>query len=241
MGARGHEQWFIPRGSAFLPSGAGIAKLVEKLRKEKWLPDPAPAAAFAARTVDNEVGDDARARIAARREPMPATITAAWLDHPDREELRLVWPASGHDGSYPLTRKPEGGAAYALELHRASDYVYPVSRSLGGIPTKCACGDDLAFGWDEDEVIPAFERSTGIFAECEACSRTFDPSKGVGILTDPYSQEKTEVRGGAAHRFALKIVCGAFAPGPRIAFAPELAALVQDEFGREFFDFCAID
>ena len=232
-----YKRWLMPKGSVFLPSSAGIAKLIERLRKDTWIPD---GGGYAARTVDNEFGDDAAARLAASREPLPATVTGAWLDDPDREELRLMWQVEGKDAlsaRYPLSRKVDGAVSYSFELHRASDFVYPSSKTLGRVPTKCACGDDLAFGWDEDEVVPAFEASTGIFHECEACSRTFDPSKGVGTLTNPFDRSTVQVRGGAAYRFALEVDCGTcFVADATLCFLPELVALVQDEFGRDFFE-----
>src|SRR5580700_1724319 len=110
-----YQRWLIPKGSAFLPSGAAIAKLVARLRKEGWIADPAAAdfrklrfqgkrdklaaktGGYAARTVDNEFGHDLGAQLAASTEPLPTTITAEWLDHADREELRLVWPVDADD------------------------------------------------------------------------------------------------------------------------------------------------
>jgi hypothetical protein len=124
---------------------------------------------------------------------------------------------------------------YSLELHRASDYVYPTSETIDPVPTRCVCGEELAFQWDTDEVVPAFEASSGIFAECEACSRTFDPAKGSANVENPFDGTRESIRGGAAYRFALKVDCGrCFAFDPALCFAPELVALVEEEFGRDF-------
>ena len=175
--------------------------------------------------------------LAASSEPQPLVMTTEWLDDPEREEVRLVWPVQADEPTpvrYPLSRKPDGKVTYALELHRCHEYVYPLSETIDVVPTLCACGDDLAFHWDEEEVVPAFAPSAGIFHECEACSRTFDPSMGVAQLTNPFDGSTEEVRGGAAYRFALKVDCGkCFARDAMLAFAPELVALVEDEFGRE--------
>jgi len=253
-----YERWLLPRGSVFLPSGVAVAKLVERLRKEKWIPDPASpdfarlrfkgtAAKLAAKTggyavksVANTFGDDLVAKLAASTEAQPAAITGAWLDDPVRGELRLVWPIDGDDPlpvRYPLSRKPESALKYAIEVHRAPEYVYPFSDTIDSIPTLCACGEDLAFEWDEDDVVPPFGASTGIFAECDKCSRTFDPAKQTATVTNPFDGTEEDVRGGAAYRFALKVDCGAcFVEDPRLAFAPELVALVEEEFGRSFFE-----
>jgi hypothetical protein len=232
---RHYERYLVAKGNAFSPSAVAVAKLVERLRKEKWI----PAGGKAVTTVENTFGDDARAKLAASTAPLPPTVTAEWLEDPDREELRMVWPvdaAAKASLQYPLTRRPEGGAPYAIELHRAHDYVYPSGETIEAIPTACVCGEDLGFHWDEDEVVPTFGAASGIFAECEACSRTFDPTKGAAVLTNPFDGTKTTTRGGAAYRFALKVDCGTtFVADPGLAFAPELVTLVEDEFGREFF------
>src|SRR5580693_6895457 len=102
-----YERWLIAKTSSFLPSTAAVAKLVERLRKEEWIADPkAPAfgklrfegkrdslaarsGGYAVHTVENVYGDDADAKVAASTEPQPPALTAAWLDDPDREEIRL--------------------------------------------------------------------------------------------------------------------------------------------------------
>jgi hypothetical protein len=254
-GTRGYQRWLIAKTSSFLPSTAAVAKLVERLRKEQWIPDPkaptfralrfegqpgslaAKTGGYAVHTIDNSFGDDVAAASAASTEAQPSTLTAAWLDDPEREEIRLVWPVQSDDPSpvkHPLSRRVAGAVRYALELHRCHEYVYPLADTIEVVPTMCACGDDLAFHWDEEEVVPAFEASAGIFHECEACSRTFDPSMGAARLTNPFDGAVEEVRGGAAHRFALKVDCGdRFVADAMVAFAPELVALVEDEFGRD--------
>ncbi len=231
MAAR-YQRWLVAKGGVFSPSSAGVAKLITRLRKESWLPEGG-GASF--RTVEVDGG-------ILREEQLPPIVGADWLDHPSREEVRLVWPVTGHEGlRYPLARKPDGAAPYALEIHRSADYVVPTARTVGTLPSRCACGDDLAFAWDEDEVIPAFEDSTGIFAECEACSRTFDPTKGAALIANPFDGSSIEVRAGAAYRFALKVDCGeSFVRDAALAFAPELAPLLEEEFGREFWQLASL-
>src|SRR6478672_3312754 len=107
MAAR-HKRWLIAKGNVLLPSAATVAKLVERLRKEKWI----GPGGLAVKTVEADTG-------ATRTEPQPATMTKEWLDHADREEIRLVW----EDGALcPLGQK---AARWALEAHRAPEYVYP--------------------------------------------------------------------------------------------------------------------
>ena len=97
-----YERWLVARGNVFLPSAATVAKLVEKLRAEKWIVDPASGeltklrfsgkreehakatGGYAVKTVENTFGDDGDARIAASTEPLPQAITTEWLADDDR-------------------------------------------------------------------------------------------------------------------------------------------------------------
>lgn len=255
-----YERWLIARGNVFAPSSAAVAKLIEKLRVEKWILDPKNTSdlaklrfhgkqeemarrsgAYAVKTVENTFDDDADAKLEASTEALPAAITAELLDDPDREELRLVWPVDVEPGTsppvnYPLTLTPESNVRWSLEIHRALEYVYPVSDSIKPLPSECKCGEDLSFEWDEDEVVPAFRAATGIFAECDECSRTFDPAKEVATIKNPFDGSKEKMPGGAAYRFAIKVDCGdSFVADAKLAFAPALVELVEKEFGRSFY------
>ena len=257
-----YERWLIAKGASFLPAAASIVKLVERLRKEGWIIDPkSPDLAklrfegareqlakatggYGVRTIENTFGGDAAAALAASTDPLPAALTAEWIEHPSREELRLVWPVHGDAPlpvKYPLSRTPDGPIGYTLEIHRADEYVVPVAEAIGAVPATCRCGEDQGFEWDDEELVPAFGASTGIFAECEECSRTFEPSKGTATLTNPFDGTESEVFGGAAYRFALKVDCGkCFVADAKLAFAPELVALVENEFGRAFHEVGAL-
>ena len=256
--AASYERWLIARGNAFSPAAASVVKLIERLRKEKWLVEPTPSelaglqfegkresfakstGGYAVKTVENRFGEDVGAKIAATTESLPAALSAEWLEHPSREELRLVWPVATEGPlalQYPLSITPPGKVRYAIEVHRADEYVYPAADAIGAVPTTCRCGEDQAFEWDDEELVPTFGASSGIFAECEECSRTFEPSMGNAVLTNPFDGSTAEVPGGAAYRFALKVDCGtSFAADPKLAFNPLLVALVENEFGRQFYE-----
>lgn len=235
-----YQRWLIPRGNVFAPGGDAVAKLVEELRVAKWI----AGGGHAVKTIENVFGTDAAKRRAAQAEPLPSELTRAWLDHPSREEVRLVWPiesAAAAAVRYPLSHEPGGELAWSLEVHRSPEYVYPIAETIDPIPTECACGEDLAFDWDEDEVVCAFTASSGIFAECEECSRTFDPSKGRADITNPFDDTTEEVLGGAAYRFAIKVDCGkSFVADAKLAFSPELVELVEKTFGRAFYEVGAL-
>jgi hypothetical protein len=255
----GYARWLIAKGNVFAPAATTVMKFVDKLREEGWIlaPDSPELAklrfddaaaemaratgGYAVRTIENELDeDDDDARLVANVEPLPKELTREWLDHPSREELRLVWPVSAAGKlpvKYPLSMKPDGDVSFTFEIHRALEYVYPASDTITPLETLCSCGEELEFEWDEDELIPAFTMSNGIFAECDECSRTFDPAKGTARIEDPFGGGAEEVRGGAAYRFAIKVDCGSyFVEDKRLAFAPELVAFVEKELGRNFYE-----
>jgi hypothetical protein len=236
-----YERWLIARGNVFSPSAESIIKLVDKLQAEKWI--ASLDAGHARKSVDNTFGDDEKAKLAASREPLPATLSRDWFDHPSREDVRLVWSTDAAEPAtkYPLSLRPEGRLAYSFEIHRSFEFVYPTSKQIEAIDTVCRCGEDLAFEWDADEVVPPFGAASGIFAECEECSRVFDPAKVSAVVKNPFDGKEEEIFGGAAYRFALKIACGScFVRDPKLAFAPELVALVSKEFGRDFYEVASL-
>ena len=62
--------------------------------------------------------------------------------------------------------------------------------------------------------------------------------RGAPRIKNPFDGTKDTVPGGGAYRFALKVDCGArYVEDAGLAFAPELVALVEKEFGRSFYEF----
>src|SRR5450755_2981875 len=102
--ARAYRRWLIAKGNVFSPSGEAIAKLVERLRKEKWIPDPASGGKW---------------------ERVPYPLDKSWLDHPDRTDLVMRWSIESSTLKAPLTSTP---ARYTFELHRGEDFVYPTAK-----------------------------------------------------------------------------------------------------------------
>ena len=255
-----YERWLIAKGNVFSPSADAIVKLVAKLRAERWLVEPDAAelatfrfkgrreqhgqktGAYAVRRIENTFGDDRDAlfaRIAASTESVPAPLPAVWLKDPSREDLNLVWLVSADATTlkYPLTRRPEGPVHYKLEIHRASDFLYPLSDNIDLLGTECRCGNDLSYEWDPDEYENPFGAMACIATECTECSRTYDPSKEAARIENPFDGSEAEVSGGAAYQFALKIHCGeSVVHAADLAFAPELVELVSKEFNRTFYE-----
>jgi len=255
-----YERWLIAKGNVFSPSAESIVKLVAKLRAEGWLARPGSpelgnlqfrgrreqlgheTGAFAIKRVENTFGDTRDslfAKIAASTESVPAAIDPDWLEDPSREDLNLVWLISAESTTlkYPLTRRPDGPVHYRFEIHRAADFVYPISETIDPLPTECRCGNDLAFEWDTAEYVNPFGATSGIVTACADCSCTFDPAKGTATVKNPFDDSEDDVPGGAAYRFAIKIDCGkSFVGGADLAFAPGLVELVSAEFGRSFYE-----
>jgi hypothetical protein len=259
MGAE-YERWLIARGNVFSPSADAIVKLIAKLREEKWLIDPAStdlakldfrgtreqhgqkSGVYAIKRIDNTFGKDRDAlfaKIAASTESVPALLTAEWLKNPAREDLNLVWWVSSVEPllKYPLTLRPDGPVSYRFEIHRAVDFVYPMSDNIDPLPSECRCGEDLSFEWEPSEIENPFGATIGISTECNECSRTFDPSKVTAKIVNPFDESEKDVNGGCAYQFAIKIDCKkSFVSDARLSFAPELVALVEKEFGRNFYE-----
>jgi hypothetical protein len=237
-----YERWLIARGNVFAPSAGAVVKLVQVLRDGGFLP---PSGGFALSSAEG--GD------APRSEALPGELTAEWLDAEARADVRLVWPVRAGVVHAPLTALADGGADggteggadggavdFTLEVHRASDFVIPTADSIGALPCTCACGEDLAYEWDPEEVVSPFGEATGIFTECEECSRTFDPAKGMAELRNPLGGASEEVPGGAAYRFALAVTTPHIPTDARVTFAPALVALLEKQFGRSFYEVAAV-
>jgi hypothetical protein len=228
-----YERWLIAKGNVFAPSAAAVVKLVQLLREDGWI---LPSGAYALSSGTPERGP--------RSEPLPAELDAAWLDGATRDDVRLVWPVTTDGQSpaqLPLSTFTEGGAFdFTLELHRAADFVIPTAASIGELPCTCACGEDLGYEWDPEEIVSPFGEATGIFTECEECSRTFDPAKGMAEIRNPVSGASEEVLGGAAYRFALAVTTPHIPTDARVTFAPALVALLEKQFGRSFYEVAAV-
>jgi len=255
-----YERWLVARGNVFSPGADATLKLIAKLRAEGWLVDPTSpdlqqlefrgpreqrgqtTGAYAIRRIENTfgVGRDALfAKISASTESLPATVDASWLNDAKREDLNLVWSVATPEPrlKYPLTRRPDEPTSYRFELHRAADFVYPISETIDPLPSECRCGNDLSFDWDPSEFENPFGATSGIWTSCGECSRTFDPSKESASVTNPFDGSEEDVAGGCAYRFAIKIDCGkSFVRDAKLAFAPELVGLVEEEFGRAFYE-----
>jgi hypothetical protein len=206
LARRAYRRWLTAKGNVFCPSGAAIAQLAERLRKEGWIADGGTKT--------------------------PTPLDGAWIDNPVRSDLVLGWPAArallaATHGAPPVD--------VVLELHRGEDFVYPSANGIGRIETECDCGEDLAFEWDADEVTPPFGAAMGIFTECSECSRTFDPARSEAEILDPATGRTTSVRGGAAYRFAL-VVKASLPDGPVPAMSAELVATCAAEFNRSFYE-----
>lgn len=247
-----YERWLIARGNVFSPSGAAVAKLVDSLREEGWILRPAApeltrlalrgreekarrSGGFALSPGSPEDGPLAEA--------LPLELDGAWLDDEGREDIRLVWPVRTSEPcpvKAPLSPMPDGAVDFTLEVHRASDFITPTAPSIGALPCACACGEELSYEWDPDEVVSPFGDATGIFTECEECSRTFDPAKRTARIEDPLGGSAEDVPGGAAYRFAVVVTTTRVPSDARVTFSPALVALLEKQFGRSFYEVAAV-
>ena len=191
-----YERYLIAKGAAFSPSAAAVATLVEKLRKDKWLPD---APGHAVRTVDNDFGSDVAKKRAASTEAQAKVITAAWLE---RSLARGAAPRVAGRGRRREVSADDAPAGPGHLRNRAP----PLRRvRLPAGRNDRSFADDvrmrrrprLPVGLRRG--VPAFGTSGGIFAECEACSRTFDPGKRAAAITNPFDRYEEAESSAAPH------------------------------------------
>ena len=232
-----YERWLLAKGAVFSPSAAAVATLVEKLRKERWIPEAAGARrAHRGQRLRQRRREEARGEHRgaaegphrARGWTIPRARSCASCG-PSRATRREV-PAHAAPGRRGLptpsssTARPSTCTRSSETIESAADDVRRAARTSASSGTRTrSCPRSAPRG--------------GIFAECEACSRTFDPGKRAAAITNPFDGESEQVMGGAAYRFALKVDCGkCFVGDAALAFQRELVALVEGEFGRDFFE-----
>jgi hypothetical protein len=232
-----YECYLLPRPVSFRPSSADVVRLVEELRRKRWLPSrsmpefeeltsrfPGSAAGMARRTVrflPKQYPRDAGLEL------LPDPLTPAWLDaHPG---TALLWEV--HEATllpddalaeieslfgvrYALSRIDDldPDPYYTFTIRWSDHFLEPFGDSLETwCRSICACGGDF-----EDELplnLPDGSCQRGPFsgnrylATCPGCGRPFDADAET-TEEDGYTREKRVIgEGGAVHRFAIHVDC----------------------------------
>jgi hypothetical protein len=240
--------FLIPCDQTFRPGGAALASFVEALRAQGYVVDPskpsfstmtyesmrhhahAKATGALVMTPANTV---ARIEQGVGYESFPKDDLAKWFSDREDSDVRIVWPVE-HARSlrYPLNKHSPAKAddtSYEIEIRLSREYSYVTSKSIDPFDdVRCACGENLVFEEEED---------MRIWRRCRKCGAPFVPSSLGAVVRDPWTQEPTEVRGGATFRFAFVIDCGKCWPDePGLGIEPELRRLCEAHFAQPFYE-----
>jgi hypothetical protein len=241
-----YKRFLIPRPNAFLPDAATVAALVDALRRERWLIDPASPqlaampfrmsrphrhAQAAGYFVDNADGyADGSADVARH------------VANIDRAGVRLCWPVESAAAAglrYPLvadagyTQRRGTDRYYRFEMHFCADYLFHISEAIEPFASnpQCRCGAALVYEFDPE---PFFDQR--IAMNCPVCGTPFDATGLLCRGRDIFTGEAFELPGGATYRFALKIDCGKDFGDVAPPFEPELKSLVERVLQRETYE-----
>jgi hypothetical protein len=227
-----------------------MASFVETLRRDAWICDPRTSW-FSSMTFDSE-GPHAHAAstgayvsaLAEGRErtilrgPFPNEGLADWLSPRREADMRIIWPVERLEAvplRYPVNAPSpvsREDTYYNFEIWLGRDFVYPTSELIEPFDDEaCSCGESLVYH-PETESHLFYEAR--IRVRCKNCGTEFDPSQRSARVRDPWSDEESEVPGGATFRFAVVVDCGkCFSEG--LSGADEaLRKLCEAHFGRPF-------
>jgi hypothetical protein len=252
------EVFLIPRDNAFRPDGPALAAFVEALRAGRWVCDPqlpsfeamrfegmrrnahaAKTGAYVAKLADRIL----RVRDGAGYAPLPSGDLAGFFTDARETDLQIVWPVEnlGDRLRYPLDKDPPNAdpeeTYYDLEMWLSRDYVYKMSEQIDPFDdTTCACGAEL--GYDPESGNECLFFTSRILATCKECGQPFDASTRTAAVRDPWTNDTSDVPGGATFRFALVVDCGKCWPEDQDGFHAhaDLHRLCETHFDRPFYE-----
>lgn len=128
----------------------------------------------------------------------------------DQGELILQWPVTntldcGLKNPLGLVDEVEG-TYFDLELHFSEDFVSDCNEMIDPMDTLCgSCGQDLEY-WPDSK--PDIFYAGRIRHVCPRCGTPFRPQDRAAVFRDGMTGEESELKGGAAYRFAIAVDCG---------------------------------
>ncbi len=234
----------LPSRNSFRPSAASLAGLIDRLRADGWVVDPAAPWLSTMRFVN---GTRAAARTGAYAEgprwrgqvSLPAGDLSGWLTTAGGSFLKFTWPVESLRPPvalrYPLdTASPVDpeDTYYDLELWLSDRFLEPISELIDPIDSTCPCGQSLAASEDGSDSLFC---SGSLLLRCPACGAGFDPAARPAQVRDPWTGQARTMAGGAVLRFALVVDLGkCWPPGSGWGVHPELRQLCEEHFGLPF-------
>lgn len=206
-----YRNFLLPRDRTFVPTAERIARLVERMRAERWIltpgsqagpPSDHPGARGWAEPFLEKATSLRRRREEAQ--PVPVPVGAEWLAgrrdphhaNAKADELALHFEVSAADEGfsdldlpYPLAYGEDEPGYHDIWVYASRDFVW----HLGDGAIACACGAALAYSVERGTIAP-IDLEERIRSTCPACAAPFD-----GDLGDAE---------GIAFRFAVVVDCG---------------------------------
>ncbi len=240
-----YRRYLIPRPNSFRPTPEALERLIDSLRRERWLLSPTAPERNNLRFGMMTYYAHARTsgfyvKQGQELGPGPAENLGAFLAANQDRDLLLSWPIEslGRAGlRYPLTPPPfqdEQGAMdcyYEFQLHLSHDYVYHYSEAISPFddePACRSCGESLVYslGHEQD---PFYDQRISL--RCPSCGELFDSTGLPCTAYDLWTNKEYAIPGGVTYRFAVVVDCGKCFGNRSMKFATELKALVESVLG----------
>lgn len=146
------------------------------------------------------------------------------MRHLDRDNIK-----------YPLARLDyeRDATYYDLQFWLSADFVCITSETLEGYAdSHCNCGHNLAHEKPRD----VFSPCDHFPLHCPRCESPFDPQDYSFRVRSGYTDDETNIAGGAVFRFAIEIDCGKCFPKSTVEFSSEFRALCSEVLQCDFIE-----
>jgi hypothetical protein len=188
-----YKHYLIPCDPSFSPDSEQLLKLINQLGQENWILNSPYAQSSSGKTYGS------------------AVLDSQWLTTHRHPFLLLGWhiECPTLEIRYPLLPNPaEGSNYYDLQLHLSDDFVYHTSELI--LPfaenVQCLCGNTLEYSFNPYQ--DPFYDARRIQRVCPQCTRLFSPQGLTTVVHNAWTEEISQVQGGATYRFAIVILCG---------------------------------
>jgi hypothetical protein len=229
-----YAHYVIPRPNTFIPEPAAIARFLEALVRERWLP------------ATEDQGPKGRLhRFGSPQVEVPGGADAAWFrEHlAEGADLKIRWTVDDTEEKGlrdPLDEYAGNDESFDLEIHRSGgDYFFVASDVIQAeSELECECGESRVTRNLGQTPVGLLKRGEERIAHtCSKCGRVFDPTDFPVKVRNWHTGEPGLIPGGAYYRFALVIDCGKNTPtDPRVALDRDLRALAERELGCELYE-----
>lgn len=227
-----YSQLILPSPRLAVPSPAQLAQFSSSLRREGWLnsgSDPGGKQDPPSLRATNVSGS------------VPEFLSSDWFSDLVKGEFCVLWPvwnpaeAGGKDVFQGFSRRTRS-FGYNIELHFSDRFLYPRLACVEDLKhIDCPCGVAMV---SEAEPFEPLAETRRIALQCRSCGRPFDPDQEVVHHENPWTGQRTLLRGGGCYRFCVEIACGPFHPKSGFAgrVAPDFLKLCESGLGCQMIE-----